>query len=107
MTCLCDGVQSRTGMSELADSLPADATYIVVYPQGLGDMNAAGAAERQARPNPYRPPVKDWRFPFKLPKQVRVVALNMGRAPGRRVVERDVDALVERRRLRGLAGPAR
>eukprot|EP01051_Picozoa_sp_SAG22_P014812 SAG22_NODE_1850_length_3446_cov_2.774425_1_plen_461_part_00 len=35
-------------MSELADSMPADSTYIVVYPQGLGNMNAAGAAERQA-----------------------------------------------------------
>ena len=40
--------QSRAGMSELSDTLPPDATFITVYPQGLGNMNAAAAQQRAA-----------------------------------------------------------
>ena len=39
-------------------------------------MRPAGGGKE--RPNPHRSPVKDWRFPFKLPKEVRVVALTLG-----------------------------
>jgi poly(3-hydroxybutyrate) depolymerase len=35
-----------TGMSRLADQLPATRSFIVVYPQGMGDMNARAAAQR-------------------------------------------------------------
>ena len=40
--------QARGGLSELSDTLPADATFISVYPQGLGNMNAAAAQQRAA-----------------------------------------------------------